>query len=154
MIAAYQVSQAIHVAAVLGLADFLRDGPESSERLAELTGSDEGALCRLIRSLAGFGVFTEVAPKRFALTPTAALLRTGTPDSLHGLAVLHGRDWMWRTWGRLRDSVMTGGTAFEAVFGKPFFEHLQQDPDTRAVLAAAMLAANVPAMIVDSYDFS
>jgi hypothetical protein len=43
MTTAYQVSQAIHVAATLGIADLLEDGPRSAEELAEATGTHESA---------------------------------------------------------------------------------------------------------------
>ena len=36
---AYQASQAIHVAATLGIADMLSDGPRSTDELAEATGT-------------------------------------------------------------------------------------------------------------------
>ncbi len=34
----FQVSQAIHVVATLGIADLLKDGPRSADELAEATG--------------------------------------------------------------------------------------------------------------------
>jgi hypothetical protein len=37
------VSQAIHVAATLGIADLLADGPRTSDELAEATGSQPRA---------------------------------------------------------------------------------------------------------------
>ena len=36
---AFQVSQAIHAAATLGIADLLEDGPRSAEELAEAMGT-------------------------------------------------------------------------------------------------------------------
>ena len=38
----YQVTQAIHVAAVLGIADLLADGPRSSDDLAAATETHSG----------------------------------------------------------------------------------------------------------------
>jgi Dimerisation domain len=46
----YQVSQAIHVAATLGIADLLEDGPKSADELAEATGTHALTLYRLLRS--------------------------------------------------------------------------------------------------------
>jgi hypothetical protein len=45
----YQVTQAIHVAAVLGIADLLADGPRTSDDLAA-TESHPGALYRQLRA--------------------------------------------------------------------------------------------------------
>jgi hypothetical protein len=48
----YQVSHAIHAAAVLGIADLLATGARGAAELAVATGTDAGALYRLLRALA------------------------------------------------------------------------------------------------------
>jgi DNA-binding IclR family transcriptional regulator len=63
----YQVTQAIHVAATLGIADQLRGGPRSAEDLAAATGAHAGSLYRLLRALAAVGVFHEEGGRRFSL---------------------------------------------------------------------------------------
>ena len=45
----------IHVAAELGLADLLGDGPRPSAELARITGADSDALHRALRGLAELG---------------------------------------------------------------------------------------------------
>src|SRR5215218_2263243 len=80
------IAQAVGVAAELGIADLLADGPKSSNELAQATGSHPRALYRLLRTLASIGVFTESAPRRFALTPMAELLRSDSPTSVRGRA--------------------------------------------------------------------
>jgi hypothetical protein len=50
MTSAFQVSQAIHVAATLGIADLLEDGPRSADELAEATGTHAPTLYRLLRA--------------------------------------------------------------------------------------------------------
>ena len=57
MVAAFRVSQALYVAAALGIADHLADGPKDSDELARLTGAHAPSLHRLLRALAGIGVF-------------------------------------------------------------------------------------------------
>jgi DNA-binding HxlR family transcriptional regulator len=59
MIMAYRLSQLIYVAARLGIADLLADGPKRSEELAALTGVHAHALYRVLRALASNGIFTE-----------------------------------------------------------------------------------------------
>lgn len=154
MISAYQVSQAVHVAAVLGVPDLLTDGAKSCAHLAKVTGADEDGLYRLLRALAGVEVFAEVAPRTFALTPLAALLQSDVDGSLHALAVLNGQDWFWRPWGRLEDGVRTGASVFEPVFGVHFFEFLQDNPSARAVFQKALAGASSRAAVADIYDFS
>ena len=55
----YQLSQAIHVAARLDVADRLAGGPRSSDELAAETNADPDALYRLLRALAAAGVLHE-----------------------------------------------------------------------------------------------
>lgn len=154
MISAYQVSQAIHVAAVLGVPDLLKDGPKPCDHLARSSGADEDGLYRLLRALAGIGVFAEVSPRTFALTPLSALLRSDVDGSLHALAVLNGQDWFWRPWGRLVDGIRTGGSVFEPIFGMQYFEYLQRNPDARVVFQKALAGASSRAAVADIYDFS
>ena len=56
MASSYWVSQAIYVAARLGIADLLKDGPMSYLELAEATASHPASLRRLLRALANVGV--------------------------------------------------------------------------------------------------
>src|SRR5215203_5498989 len=80
----YQVTQAIHVAAVLGIADLLADGPRSSDDLAAATETHSGTLYRLMRALAGVGVFREEEACQFALTDLGACLRSDAPEPVGG----------------------------------------------------------------------
>src|SRR3712207_6535226 len=113
LIAGGWVAQAIAVAADLGIADLLADGPKSSSEPAEATGSHPRALYRLLRALAGVGVFSEVESARFGLTPMADALRADAPESLRAWALYLCGDVHWRTWGQLGHSVRTGRTAFK-----------------------------------------
>ena len=65
----FRVSQAIHVAATLGIADLLKEGGRSSNDLAAATNSHPGTLYRLLRALAAAGLFHEHGDRAFALTP-------------------------------------------------------------------------------------
>ena len=87
----YQLSQAIHVAAVLGIADLLADGPRSSDELARATETNPGALYRLLRALAAFGLFHEDDNRRFSLTELGDALRADAPESVAGWAAFVGR---------------------------------------------------------------
>jgi hypothetical protein len=86
LIAGSWISQAIAAAAELPIADLLATGPRPCVELAEVTGTDTSALYRLLRALASVGIFTEVVPRTFGLTPMADVLRTNAPASLRNLA--------------------------------------------------------------------
>jgi hypothetical protein len=156
MIIGYRVSQALYVAAKLGIADLLQEGPKSHEALATATGVHPDALYRVLRALASVGVFTEVEHGRFGLTPLAALLQTGVPGSLRALAIVMGEEPAWRPWGELLYSVHTGLPAFEHVFGMPLFAYLPQHPDVAHTYHAAMTegTALTAQAVVAAYDFS
>src|SRR6516225_3958501 len=61
MINWYQVSQALHVAATLGVADQLKDGPKLYDVVARTCGVHPASLYRLLRALAAVGVFHETS---------------------------------------------------------------------------------------------
>jgi hypothetical protein len=155
MMTGYWVSQALHVAAKLGIADLLTDGPVDYEDLAAATDTHAPSLQRVLRALASVGVFTEVSPGSFALTPLAELLRTETPGSMRALAIMYAEE-QYRAWGELLHSVRTGETAFEQQFGMGYFEYLAQHPESDRVFNEAMTGwtHQLVGAVVDTYDFS
>src|SRR5437867_7203724 len=76
MITGYWTAQVIYVAAKLGLADLLKDGPRSSDQLAQATGTHAPSLPRLLRALVGLAVFAEDTDGGFALTRLGAGLQS------------------------------------------------------------------------------
>src|SRR5881397_3746210 len=85
MLVGNQIQQAVYVAAKLGIADFLKDGPKPIAELAAAAGAHPGSLYRLLRALAAFGIFVEDDQHHFALTPVASLLETGTASRAFAL---------------------------------------------------------------------
>src|ERR1043166_7557791 len=63
-------TQAVYVAATLGIADLLVDGPKSLEELARARNAHAPSLYRILRALASLGIFAEDDHRVFALTPT------------------------------------------------------------------------------------
>ena len=123
----YQVSQAIHVAAVLGIADHLAGGPRRIEDLAQATASDPQSLYRLLRALAAVGIFREEDDRAFALTPMAQCLRSDVDDPVGPWAVFIGRPYVRRAWDELLYSVQTGDNAFSAGAFYPPFDGRDED---------------------------
>jgi SAM-dependent methyltransferase len=149
-------AQAVHVAADLGLADLLADGPRTGDELAAETGTHPPTLRRLLRALTALGVLTQAGPDRFGLTDVGGHLRSDTPDSVRSLATLMGVAEWWQAWGGLASSVRTGEPAFEQIFGEPVFDFLGRNPDKAAVFARAMteLTRDMAPDIAAGYDFS
>jgi hypothetical protein len=132
------IGQAVHVAAEVGIADLLEDGPKSPEVLAEATGTHAGSLHRLLRALASIGIFAEDAEGRFALTPLADGLRTDAPGSLRGYVIMLGQEWHLRAWGELAYSIRTGRPAFEHTFGCDLFAYFGTHPEAAQAFNRAM----------------
>jgi hypothetical protein len=97
LINGFQITQAIHVASTLRIADHLKDGPRSSDELASLTRSHAGSLYRLLRALAAVGVFRENEGRVFALTPMGDCLRTDAATPIGAWAEYVGSPYVWRT---------------------------------------------------------
>ena len=151
----FQVSQAIHVAATLGLADLLRDGPRSVEDLAAATGTTAAALSRLLRALASIEIFAEVGGG-FEQTALSNYLRSDVTGSLRAWAMRIGRPDYWRTWGELERSLRSGTPAFRELYGVTAWDWRAAHPEENAIFNAAMtgLSAGMVESIVDGYDFS
>jgi hypothetical protein len=155
MITGYWVSQMVHVAAKLGLADLLAGGPKTADELATATGTHARSLYRLLRALASVGVFSEGDDRRFSQTPLSECLRRDVPGSQWAMAVMMG-DEHYHAWGDLLESVRTGQTAFDRLYGQPIFEYLGEHPEQAKVFDAAMTSIHgreTQAML-DAYDLS
>jgi hypothetical protein len=156
LILGFRTTQLLYVAARLGLADRLDSGPQTAQQLAPQVGAAPRALHRLLRALAGLGIFAETDGGAFTLTPAARLLQTEAPGSLRGLALLYGADWLWRAYGDLLHSVRTGAPAFAHIHGQSFYDYLQEHPAAGAVFQSAMngYSAQEAAAILAAYDFA
>ena len=127
----YITSQAIFAMSTLGLADLLGDEPAAAVDLAAAAGADADALQRFLRVLAAEGLFVESPPGTFALTPMGGLLRSDVPGSLrHFCSLMAGE--AYTAWSGAAHSLRTGGPAFDAVFGQPYFEWLAEHPAASA----------------------
>jgi hypothetical protein len=156
MLTSSWISQAIYVAAQLGIADLLKDGSKSSSDLAKATGSHALALYRIMRTLASVGVFAEIEDGSFELTPLAAYLQTDVPGSLRAMSIMSGESWQWQPWGNILHTVKTGNTAFDHVYGVNSVEYLTQNVEAGQIFNQAMtgMTATFKASITDNYDFS
>jgi hypothetical protein len=152
----YQVSQAIHVAATLGIADKLADGPRTSDELAAAVGAHAPSLYRLLRALAAVGVLHEDDGRRFALTPVGACLRSDAEEPVGGWAVMIGRPYYWNAWAELEHSVRTGETAFEHLHGVDPWAYRSRDPEEGAIFDRAMadLTRRAHRTTTEALDFS
>lgn len=150
------VTQAVSVAARFGVADHLATGPKTAAELASATGLNAGHLYRVMRLLAGLGVFSADAGGRFDLTPVGNLLRSDVPGSMRPIATYVCDPWSWKPWGDLASSVKSGQPVFDRMFGEGVFDYLAKHPDEAATFNAGMtgFSQQAAAAVLKAYDFS
>jgi hypothetical protein len=153
---AFLTVQALHVAAVLGIPDLLADGPATVGDLAAATGAHRPSLYRLLRMLAGAGVFSEQTDGRFELTRLGGTLRSEGPESVRDWALYVGAPETWAAWARLRETVMTGEPGFVLAHGMPTYAYLARHPELGARFDRWMSRQSDQhnAALVAAYDFS
>lgn len=156
LIAGYRLTQAIHVAAVLGISDLLVDGPRSSEDLATAAEADADSVRRLLRALAAEGMYVEDERGWFANNDLSDGLRSDVPGSVRQFAAVVGQTSHWGPWGHLLHSIRTGENAFHDLYGTDVWTFRTREPDDGAVFDAWMAANTqmVAGAVVAAYDFT
>jgi len=152
----YVPASALYAVVHAGIADQLGAGPKTAADLAKASGSNEDVLYRLMRLLASLGIFAEVAPRVFGLTPASELLQKAHPRSLHDLMVFISDPFHFRVYADLDASLETGRPAGEKTVGMPVFEYFAKNKEYSDIFNRAMTnlsAAVVPAAL-EAYDFS
>jgi SAM-dependent methyltransferase len=152
----FMASQAIAVAAKLGIADLLEESPKTVEELANETKAHAGSLNRLLRMLTSVAIFAEDANARFRQTPLSDLLRSNNPRSARSFAIMQGSSFIWKPWMLLDKAVMTGQSAAAHAFGAPIFDYLAANPQDAQVFNAGMTSGSAldASALVAAYDFS
>jgi hypothetical protein len=155
-ISSYWISQVIGAVARLRLADLLASGPLSSEALAPQVGAHPDGLYRLMRAGVVAGLFTQVPPRTFTLTPLGACLRSEVPGSMRDMAIMQTAPGHWLPWGHLVTAVQTGRSPAREVLGTDLWEHYQKNPEEAAHFDRAMgsFSSFVAAEVARLHDFS
>jgi hypothetical protein len=147
----YQVTQAIHVAAVLGIADLLADGRRSrrGERRARAVAAPRAAGARQHRRPA------RGDDGRFSLTEVGHCLRSDAPDPVGGWAAYVGGHAHFAAWGNLLQAVRTGESAFRSVHGADVWEYRARHPEDGARFDQAMTdnTRQTNRRLLEAYDF-
>ncbi|NUP35001.1 MAG: methyltransferase [Streptomycetaceae bacterium] len=149
------MARALALAARLGIPDILDGGALPAPEIARRTASDPDVLARLLQTLVFCGVFTCDDAGGFALSPDFAPLRADHPRSVRNLAILMAETYD-DACAAMPETVRTGRSAFQHVFGVPLYEFLEYRPDVGEVFDAAMaeLARPTAAALAEEYDFA
>ena len=151
----YRLSQAVAVAASLGVPDALAQGPRTAADVAAELECHPATLDRLLRLLAAAGVFEEGRDRRFSLTPVGELLRSDVPGSMREPAILQGRPEIHAAYARLQDAVRTGENAFEIEFGESIWQWRARQPELASQFNRTMAAFSrmVAPALAAAFDF-
>jgi len=155
MATAYWASQAIYVAAKLGVADVLGESSKSNDQIASAIGANSKSLARLTRALVALGVLTVDDDGRFRLTRIGASLQGGMPGSMRSIVLSLGEEHR-QAWGKLIDSVKCDKPAFDEIYRRPLFDYLAQNSAAAQTFNEAMtdLTSQMALATVLAYDFS
>jgi tRNA A58 N-methylase Trm61 len=155
LIQSHRVTAVIYVAARLGIAELLRDGPLALGELAMATGADERALGRLLTALSTIGICKRTGEDSYALTEMGAGLDSEAEQSFKSWVIFEA-EMLSKSWSGMLESVMTGKTAAELQGLANSFELMGRTPEIVDKFNAAMteLTRLVTPDILRSYDFS
>jgi predicted transcriptional regulator len=152
----FMATAAIYAVTKLGIPDILKSGPKPTSEIARACNANEDAVFRVMRALASAGVFTEGAPRTFALTPEGELLLSDRPDSQRSMVLWLGSKMHCDTYPELTYAMETGNTVVEKVYGESCFGYFEKNPEVSKVFNEAMTGFSrmfAPA-VIDAYDFS
>jgi O-methyltransferase len=137
------------------VADALGDTPQTAAELAAATGTNPGALHRMLRLLAAHGVFA-YSDDRFAHTAASQLLRADHPYSMRDLIAIYGTPTAAEHLGYFDYVLQTGSPAPRKVNLDGVFSLIQAEPEFGRLFNLAMTSkARVQiASITAAYDFT
>lgn len=151
-----RASQALFVAAKLGIADLLAHCAMTSDELATATDTHAPSLRRLMRALVALGVFRESENDRFSLAPSGELLRSKIPGSQRPAVLFLAGAVRWGCWSDLLGSVRSGEPAADRVLGMPLFDYYACHDEESLIHDEAMGAFSTAfaTALLDVYDLS
>ena len=154
LIQSHRVTAVIYVAAKLGIAELLRDGPRSLDELASATNAHNDALRRLLTALSTIGICAPANQGRYSLTELGSALDGSAEQSFKAWAIFEG-EMLSKSWNEMLESVRTGKTAAQLLGFESSFELMSRSAENVGIFNAAMadLTRLVTPAILHAYDF-
>ena len=157
MMSGFQLTQLVYVAAKLKIADHLASGPQTVLHLAKVTASHADSAVPRSECT---GWSSECSPKgkvvAFDSTPLQSCCARASLDQCARWPNRAGRTGLGEPGGRCRDSVRTGQTGFDLVYGKNTFDWFAETPEAARLFDEfqADLSAGAAGDVAAAYDFS
>lgn len=151
----FWVSRAIAAACELNLADHLVKGPRSINELAHLVGADQDCLYRLMRMLAGEGVFRELPGKVFENNRLSKSIMEGE-GSMKNLIMHQFSEINLRLFLDFSGVIRSGESYSRRILGKPVFRFLEENPQNNELYNQAMDDSSglVSLALLSAYNFN
>jgi hypothetical protein len=148
-------ARAIYVAAKLGIADLLDEGPRCARELAEKLGVNPDALFRIMRLLASEGILKRSELDQFALSELGEPLKTTSSHSMRDYIILF-HEFQYPAFTNIMHQLTTGKSANLKTFGQPIFGLVQSDQEFARVFFSGLASrAKIDiAAVMEAYDFS
>jgi hypothetical protein len=152
----HYITNALHLAVKLGVADLLKDGPRHADELARATQTHAPSLRRVLRLLSSVDVFEERENGAFALTSMGECLRAGVPGSARAMVMLFTGERVQDAWRDLEYCVRTGNPVYRKRGLDDPFKDPARTPEDDANFDAAMAdyTALVSMAVAAVYDFA
>lgn len=155
MAGGFAMTQVLHTAVQTGIADFMGDRECTVEEIGRALNLDVHALNRFLRMMVVLGLLVQAEAERFGLSDAGQLLRGDHPKSMRERILYIGAV-NYPVASAAIHSLRTGETAFEHVFGVPFFDHLAQRPELGRAFNGLMQQGieTRAAAVLSAHDFS
>jgi hypothetical protein len=146
----FWLSRALYVAARLDIATTLGDAELHADAVAARVSANADATARLLRMLAANGIFEESAPRIYRNNKLSACLRTGHPQCVRAMILMHNSPDMSRPWfEQLERGIREGAPPFRLAHGEELFDYMDHHTDFDALFSEAM--DSVEALAGDSF---
>lgn len=135
---AFTYSAGLRVVAALGVADHLGSGARSVADLAASVGVAAGPLGRIVRLLAGRGIFAEEPDGRFRLTAVGEALRSDAAVPARSGVLMFTDAMFWSMSYELATTLRRDGVTFADVFGMSLGEYFARYADKETLFYDGM----------------
>lgn len=150
----YMFQAALRAAVKLNIAEYLKDGPKTSQELAEIINGKPKVIHKTLRILTTQGIFKIQDDLHFSLTPEAEFLLPDHPYSLRQAILMLTDKTFWMPIHNL-DEIILGKPVFKNMFGGTFFEYWQKNvhlPDNFDVGMSSMSRIENE-YVINAYQF-
>ena len=120
----------LRMAVASGVVEAFGREERSSDDVAVETGTDPGALARVLRTLASRGVFEDAGDGRYRLTSTGRRFLPDEPGTIAGIA--NFKPWELHAWAEAEHTLRTGEPSFPSFFELGYWDWLETHPNEAA----------------------